>query len=146
MTREGKLWAVLVVAALGIWGCARGPGSQGAAQAERFRDLEARCGKLEEDYKVVMGDRDHARLRVAALEEQLVEHQAVVKERDALKRELEARTGERDSLQARCDRLKKGLQSLLGQDDAAAAPAAPAAPSAVAPVTAVPTGPVIDPS
>jgi hypothetical protein len=117
MTRESKALTVMLVAALGAWGCARGPGSHYAAQAEKIRALEGKCSKLEDDYKAVAGARDQARRRVTSLEEEnarlhreLVEHRTVLRERDAL--------------QLRCDRLKKGLQNLLGQDDATASQAA----------------------
>ncbi len=125
MTRAGKTFTVLLVAALGVWGCARGPASHYAAQAERIRALDNKCAKLEEDYRAVAGVRDAARKRLAALEEensrlnhQVADHLALKKERDSLKQQLETRTNERDSLQVRCDRIKKGLQNLLGQDDA----------------------------
>ena len=41
----------------------------------------------------------------------------LAKEREELRQQVETRVGERDLLQVRCDRLKKGLQSLLGQDE-----------------------------
>ena len=114
-------------------------------QSERIHALEGKCAKLEDDYKAVAGARDQARRKAASLEEdnarlhkELEQLRVVVRERDTLKKDLEARTGERDSVQARCDRLKKGLQSLLGQDDAAA-------PTPGAPVTAA-SGPKLNPS
>jgi hypothetical protein len=126
MTMRGSnVLIVVLVAALGLWGCARGPAGHSAAQAERVRALEGKCAKLEEDYKAVAGARDQARRRVAGLEEEqarvqkeLDTLQAAAKERDQLRQQVENRTTERDALQIRCDRLKKGLQSLLGQDDA----------------------------
>ena len=138
MTRAGRTFTVMLVAALGVWGCARGPASHYAAQAERIRALENKCAKLEDDYRAVAGARDLARKRLSALEEQcdrlqkqVADHRAVVKERDGFRQQLEARTGERDLLQSRCDRMKKGLQSLLGQDDAMLSPATPPVMSTV---------------
>jgi hypothetical protein len=126
MSRAEKWWAVAVVAALGLWGCARGP----SEQAERLQALEARCARLEKESKAVAENLERSRHRVAALEEDnarlkkdLECHRVVLRERDALKKEVASRTGERDLLQARCDRLKKGLQSLLGEDDAMLRPA-----------------------
>lgn len=123
MQRRSKVVIVFWVAALGLWGCAR-PSAQ-LAMAERLKQLETKCGKLEEDYRSVAAARDQARKRVAALEEErlgllkdLDRAKLVAKERDELKATLEARTGERDLLQTRCERMKKGLQSLIGQDDA----------------------------
>jgi hypothetical protein len=126
MTRASKAMTVMLVAALGAWGCARGPANQNAAHLEKIRTLEGKCVRLEEDYKAVAGARDQARRRATSLEEEnarlhkeLAFHRSVLQERDALRRQLDSRTTERDSLQLRCDRLKKGLQNLLGQDDAA---------------------------
>jgi chromosome segregation ATPase len=124
MTRARKALIVLAVAAFGLWGCAQGPSSS-AAQAERIKALEGKCGKLEEDYKAVTAARDQARKRLNGLEEEKGQLQKEVdalrllaKERDELRTVVDARTSERDALQMRCDRLKKGLQNLLGQDDA----------------------------
>jgi septal ring factor EnvC (AmiA/AmiB activator) len=133
MTRGGKVLSVMLVVLLGLWGCARGP----VGQSERIHSLEAKCSKLEDDYRSVAGARDQARKQVAALEAErtrlqkdLAEKQAIIKERDALRQQIIVRTSERDNLQLRCDRLKKGLQNLLGQDDAMLpAPAAPTASS-----------------
>ena len=58
----------------------------------------------------------------------------VAKERDELRQQMDQRTGERDQLQTRCDKLKKGLQTLLGQDDAMT-PARPGNPVTAAPAT-----------
>ena len=145
MNRAGKSLIVLLVAAVGLWGCSQATSGQAAAQAERIKALEAKCGKLEDDYKSAAAARDQARKRVSALEEehtQMEEQQAlmqkdieagklVAKERDELRQQMEIHMAERDMLQTRCDKLKKGLQSLLGQDDALAAPTHPATPAAV---------------
>jgi uncharacterized coiled-coil DUF342 family protein len=124
MTRGGKAMSVMLVAILGLWGCARGPVGQ-SAQSDRIRSLETKCSKLEDDYRSVAGARDQARKQVTALEserarllKELADKQVVLKERDALRQQVSTRTSERDNLQLRCDRLKKGLQNLLGQDDA----------------------------
>ncbi|HTU17885.1 MAG TPA: hypothetical protein VMG10_07455 [Gemmataceae bacterium] len=132
MTRGGKVLSVMLVVLLGLWGCARGPVNH-SAQAERIRTLESKCSKLDDDYRSVAGVRDQLRKKVDALEAErkrlqkdLADKKAVVKERDGLRQEVLARTSERDNLQLRCDRIKKGLQTLLGQDDAMLpAPAAP---------------------
>ena len=132
MTRDGKMFSVLLVVILGVWGCARGPVGP-SAQAERIHNLESKCVKLEDDYRAVAGARDQARKQVTALEgertrlqKDLAEKQAILQERDELRLQIATRTNERDSLQQRCDRMKKGLQSLLGQDDAMLpAPVAP---------------------
>lgn len=135
MKRAGKLVTVLVVAVLGVWGCAKNPAHPNG-QAERIRSLESKCAKLEEDYRAVASARDEARKKAVAAEEenkrlhkqidtqeaQLQKDQdaekLLTKERDELRQQMETRTNERDVLQFRCERLKKGLQNLLGQDEA----------------------------
>lgn len=126
MTRGSKAMIVILVASLGLWGCSQGPAGGPAAQAERMRALEARCTKLEEDYKAVAAARDQARKQAATLGD---EKGKLAKERDDLRHLLDSRTSERDLAQTRCDRMKKGLQSLLGQDDAALTPPAGSSPA-----------------
>lgn len=140
MTRCSKATIVMVVTACGLWGCAQGPAGS-AAQAERLRALEAKCAKYEEDYRAVAAARDQVRKSLdqekARAREELAHKQDAERERDELRKQIETRTGERDQLQARCDRLKKGIQNLLGQDDGAPAvsnaPPTPAAASATEP-------------
>jgi uncharacterized coiled-coil DUF342 family protein len=131
MTRFNKGLTVLVVAFLGVWGCAQGP-SGSANQNEKVKSLEAKCSRLEEDYRTVAVARDQVRKQAAAveaeraaLEEKNNKLQAevdqlklVVKERDRLRQDLDVRTGQRDLLQVRCDKLRNGLKSLMGEDDA----------------------------
>ena len=132
MTGTSKVLVILLVATLGVWGCAQGPANH-SAQGEKIRNLESKCAKLEEDYRAVAAARDQARKRATTLE---AERQATACERDELRVQVKARTGERDTLQGRCDRLKKGLQNLLGEDDAALAGKQP-------PVTAAGQGPAL---
>ena len=138
MTRGNKALSVMLVALVGLWGCARGPVGQ-SAQAERIRSLESKCARLEDDYRAVASARDQARKQLAALESEkanvLAAKQSAVKERDALRQQIATRTNERDNLKVRCERLKKGLQELLGQDDALLP--TPAAPTATSTNTAV---------
>lgn len=139
MTRGGKILSVMLVVLLGLWGCARGPVNQ-SAQAERIHTLETKCSKLEDDYRSVAAARDQARKQTAALEsererllKELADKEVVLKERDNLRDQMTARTSERDTLQLRCDRMKKGLQTLLGQDDALLpSPSAPTSASRAA--------------
>ena len=148
MNRVSKPLVVLFVAAVGVWGCSQANPGQSAAQADQIKALQAKCLKLEDDYKSAAAARDQARKRVATLEEEraAVDEQVaqlqkdveagklVAKERDELRQQMDQRTGERDQLQTRCDKLKKGLQTLLGQDDAMV-PARPATPVTAAPAT-----------
>src|SRR5262245_52761764 len=117
MTRGSKVLSVMLVAILGLWGCARGPVGQ-SASADRIHSLETKCTKLEDDYRSVAGARDQTRKQVdalkaeqARLQKELADKQAVLKERDDLRQQIATRTSERDNLQLRCDRMKKGLQN-----------------------------------
>jgi hypothetical protein len=130
MTRFSKATIVMVVTACGLWGCAQGPAGS-AAQAERLRALEAKCSKYEEDYRAVAAARDQAKKIAAGLEQEKVRFQKELalkqdleREREELRKQIEARVTERDVLQARCDRMKKGIQNLLGQDDGTSTPTA----------------------
>ncbi len=145
MTRPWKAVIVLMVAALGLWGCSRSSAPQWSAHTERIRSLEAKCVKLEDEYRGVVSTRDQLRKHIASLEEENVrldrlrqqlnrdvaQARSVQQECDQLRRAMESRTTERDALQARCERLKKGLQSLIGQDDASTS-----VPGSVNPVSA----------
>jgi outer membrane murein-binding lipoprotein Lpp len=111
MSRANKALVVLVVATLGLWGCAQGPG---AGSAEKIKNLEEKVSKLEDDYKAVTTARDLVKKKLAALEE---EHARKQQELDQL---IAARTAERDSVQTQFEQFRKNLRTLLGQADAAA--------------------------
>jgi septal ring factor EnvC (AmiA/AmiB activator) len=124
MSRAQKALSVLVVACLGLWGCAQGA-ANGHASAERIRALETKIAKLEDDFRAVVAVREQLRKQLTATEQertqlgQQVENlQAVVKERDDLRQQLATRTNERDSLQSQFDQFRKGIKSLLGQTEA----------------------------
>src|SRR5262249_5819577 len=135
MTRSGKALTVMVVAALGLWGCSQGGSGE---SAERIRQLENECKVAKEDYRSVAAARDRLRQQVTELEavrgqlEKEVEaqqaltreKQALAKERDELVQQVGARTTERDAVQGQLDQVRKGLRNLLGQTEAAVAPAA----------------------
>jgi len=146
MTRASKALIVLLVVVLGAWGCAKAPAPHSAAQAERLRTLEAKCVKMEDDYRSVVSARDQLRKHMTSLEaenarlekvrvlmvKELEQAKAIAQERDQLRAVVETRTSERDVLQVRCARLKKGLQTILGEDDTMAT--STAAPVSSAPV------------
>jgi uncharacterized coiled-coil DUF342 family protein len=125
MSPGSKVLMVLVVASLGVWGCAQGPANN--ANAERIRALETKIAKLEDDFRTAVTARDQLRKRLTTIEEernqlnQKVEKlQIVVKERDNLRQQLTMRTTERDSAQNQFEQLRKGIKSLLGQSEATA--------------------------
>ena len=141
MNRAGKLLVVLLVAAVGLWGCNQATSNQSAVQADKIKTLEAKVGKLEDDLMSAITSRNQAQNQLAALKDdnaQLQDQTAalqkdveagkeVARERDDLKQQVQALSGVRDLLQTRCDKLKTGLQTLLGQDDAITAPNRPPA-------------------
>jgi uncharacterized coiled-coil DUF342 family protein len=130
MSRAGKTLTVVIVAALGIWGCAQGSSGD---SAERVRQLENECKVAKDDYRAVAGARDRLRQQVADLEAEraqlqkdaeahqalVKEHQALTKERDDLVQQVGARTTERDVANGQLDQVRKGLRNLLGQAEAA---------------------------
>ncbi len=139
MSRGSKALTVVVVAALGLWGCAQGTNGE---SAERVRQLENECKVLKEDYRSVAGARDRLRQQVADLEAERAqlqkaaeEKQALSKERDDLAQQVSARTTERDAVQGQLDQVRKGLRSLLGQAEASTGPA-PAPALSVTPADA----------
>src|SRR5262245_10069463 len=116
MSSYQKALIVLVVAAVGIWGCAQGPA--GGTSAEKVRTLEAKYNRLEEDFKAAASARDQFRKKLAETEQ----------EREELQVKLRARTTERDSLTQQFDIFRKSLKDLIGQTEAALAkPATPPA-------------------
>jgi septal ring factor EnvC (AmiA/AmiB activator) len=122
MTGANKaLMVVLIVATLGLWGCAQNP--TGSATSARIRDLEARTAKLEEDYRAAASARDQLRKRLTATEEQRVQGadklQVVTRERDELKQQINVRGAERDALHGQLLQIGKDLQSLAGRIEAA---------------------------
>jgi septal ring factor EnvC (AmiA/AmiB activator) len=133
MSRAQKALSVLVVACLGLWGCAEGA-ANGHANAERIRALETKIAKLEDDFRAVVVVREQLRKQLTAVEQerarlgqQVEELQAVVKERDQLRQQLAARTNERDALQSQFDLFRKGIKTLLGQSETPAAVITPTA-------------------
>src|SRR5260370_13366893 len=116
MVRGIFVLTVLVVAPLGVWGCSQG---NTGSQAERIRALEAKCAKLEDDYRAAATVRDQAKKKTANLEEEVAKlrddfeaqkkqlqterdtAKQVAKERHELRQVVEARTTERDALQTR---------------------------------------------
>jgi DNA repair exonuclease SbcCD ATPase subunit len=139
MTRANKALVILVVAALGLWGCAQGPAHSGA-NAERVKTLEGKVAKLEEDGKALTAARDQVRKKLAESEELRIKSQqeleqqqaAIAKERDELRTQLNTRTTERDQTQAQFEQFRKGVRSLLLQADTAVGTDSPAPPTASA--------------
>lgn len=130
MTRADKTLALLVVALLGVWGCAQGPSGQ-SASAEKIRSLESRVVKLEDDFRAAASARDQLRRKLALAED---DRQQLLKERDDLRNQVVTRLTERDRLQTQYDQFRKNIRELLGQAEAAA-------PASGATTTTVAAGP-----
>lgn len=120
MTRAQKALVLMVISTMGIWGCAKGPVTNGPTAADRVRALEIRVSKTEADFRTAAAARDQLRAQVASLEEQRA---AVEKERDELRQQVTARMVERDALQVQYEQFRKNIRSLLGQAETAAAKA-----------------------
>jgi hypothetical protein len=135
MTRSHKVLGFLLVAVLGIYGCARGPAS---ASGDRHAALEAKVQRLEEDFRAAAAARDSFRQKLLAAEEQQgrlqkqLEHDraAAAQERDSLQTQLKARTAERDHFQTQYGNFIKTLKEQLDKAETAMNPSsAPAAPA-----------------
>jgi hypothetical protein len=123
MPRHYKALGFLLVAILGIYGCAKGPGS--SAATENNPTATAKAQKLEEDYRAAVAARDQFRQKLVAAEQQQANVQRELEqtrataatEREALKNEVKARTGERDAVNAQYEAFRKNLKELLGTAD-----------------------------
>ena len=78
MSRANKGLVILMIATLGLWGCAKGTGPEPTA-AEQIKALEAKVSRIEEDLRAAAQARDTVRKKLTALEEQYAQSQ---KERD----------------------------------------------------------------
>jgi chromosome segregation ATPase len=124
MTTYQKALAVLVVAALGIWGCAQGP--SGSATSEKIKSLEGKVARLEDDFRTATTARDQFRQKLADsdaaaadLRQEVEILRPVVKDRDDLRIQLRQRTNELENLSQQFDVFRKGLKDLLGRTEAA---------------------------
>jgi chromosome segregation ATPase len=140
MIRSNLTSIFLLVAALGIWGCAKS-GPPDTREAGTSRALEAKIVKLEAELQTAQSARDHLRLKLESIEKERTvaarQLQAVTSEKNELRGQLLNRTSERDALLAQYDNFRKELRNLLGQADAAAPQLSPTQP--VTAVTVAPT-------
>ncbi|MCI0703934.1 MAG: hypothetical protein L0241_22985 [Planctomycetia bacterium] len=125
MSRTYKIVGFVFVVLLGVYGCTQGPG--GNAGSSSTGANTAKVQKLEDDYRAAIAARDQFRQKLAVAEEKQTQTQNELEkvkadaaaERDALKAEVKARTGERDTLQIQYESFRKNLKELLGQADTA---------------------------
>ena len=117
MTRSHKVLGFLLVAILGIYGCARTP----AGPPDRTAD--AKVQRLEEDFRAAAAARDQFRQKLAQAEERQADLQRQVDRAAATaaaeKRAKETVQAERDALQTQYDGFRRTIRDLLGQADAA---------------------------
>jgi chromosome segregation ATPase len=116
-----KALLILMVATVGIWGCAQS--TTPSSTSDRLKALELKNAKLEDDFRAAAAVRDQLRRRVVSLENeqaQLQNHfQALERERDALRLQLAERSAERDAILAHFDQFRNGLKDLIVQTEAA---------------------------
>jgi septal ring factor EnvC (AmiA/AmiB activator) len=117
MSRAQKALSVLVVACLGLWGCAQGA-ANGHASAQRMRSLESKLAKLENEFRATVTDREQLRKQLAATEQDRDKLRASAKQCDEFRQQ-------RDSVQNQFDQFRKEIKNLLGRSETAAASNAP---------------------
>lgn len=124
MSDYTKAFAVVILSALGIWGCAQGPA--GGASVEKLKQLELKVARLEDDFRAATAARDQFRKKLAESEALVAELRTevetlrpVLAERDELRNQLKLRTAERDQVTQQFEGFRKSLKELLGQMDAA---------------------------
>jgi septal ring factor EnvC (AmiA/AmiB activator) len=104
----------------------------------------ARLQKELTDRETLLRERDDLRKQLAASQAEKEQVQQLVtqrtSERDELQQQVSQRTSERDVLMGRCDRLRKGLQDLLIQDDS---PYTPAPAAVISPSATSESGPLL---
>jgi chromosome segregation ATPase len=118
MLRTSHAIGFMFVLMAGLWGCSRGPSA--ATLAERIKALEAKCSRLESDFRAAAATRDQLRVQLTQSEDQIAKLQQVVKERDELKTQLTLKISERDQVASQFDAFRQSLRELVGQAESAA--------------------------
>lgn len=113
MPRHYKVFGFLLVTILGVYGCAKAPGS--STPTEGNATATAKAQKLEEDYRAAVAARDQFRQKLVAAEQQQANTQ---RELEQARNEAKARTGERDAVNAQYEAFRKNLKELIGNADA----------------------------
>ncbi len=112
------LWAFVLLAA---WGCSKAPSSSSSAQTvswERYRALEAKVARLEEDFRVASAARDQYRAQAVTLERSAANSQRELeqlraalklaqKEKEDWRIVVRTRTAERDALQMQLQQVQQ---------------------------------------
>lgn len=137
-----KVLTVLGLVIFVLCGCSRSSANR-SGQTDRLRVLEARCARLEQDYRTVATARDQVRKQFDVAQGELTQLRKTVEthqnheqereelrrqveklqqtldqrtgERDTARRDLVQRTSERDLLQARQARMVEGVTKQMQQ-------------------------------
>jgi hypothetical protein len=129
MPRAYKVLGFLLVTLLSAYGCAKAPTESASADTG---STATKVKKLEEDYRAAIVAREQFRQKLTAAEEQHAKVQAQLQkeleqtrttaaaEKEVLKNEVRARTGERDALNTQYETFRKNLKELIGSADSAA--------------------------
>ncbi|QJW96078.1 hypothetical protein [Frigoriglobus tundricola] len=127
MPRSIKMIGFVLVTLFGAYGCAKGPGTASTDNT----NATAHAQKLEDDYRAAIAARDQFRQKLVTAEEKYTKAQKQLQqeleqtrataaaEKESLRGEVKARTGERDALNAQFETFRKSLKELLGSADTA---------------------------
>ncbi len=120
MPRQLKAIGFILVLLLGVYGCAKGPGSAAVADTSGH---STKVKQLEEDYRAAAAARDQFRKKLVYAEEQQARIQKELErtraQAESLKGEVKTRVAERDALQVQYEAFRKNLKDLLGKADTA---------------------------
>ena len=133
MSRSHQALGVVIVALFGLWGCSRAPSADNSVSAEKFKAVESKLARLEDDFRTAASARDQLSKKLLAAEEART---ALLKQVDTLTRDGKAkdelvqnRTTERDQVAGQYKTLKDGLKELLARTEGETRPdGSPAAP------------------
>jgi chromosome segregation ATPase len=135
MSRSDKGLTIIVVASLGLWGCAQGSkGKPAARNDERVKVLEAKLAQAQSEYQTEVAAREEVYRRKMAelnqerqrlareVEQQREGSRQATHEHQELKELVATRTAERDALQLQLAEFRRGIRTLLGKVEASIPP------------------------
>ena len=133
MSRSHQALGVVIVALFGLWGCSRAPSADNSVSAEKFKAVESKLTRLEDDFRAAASARDQLSKKLLAAEH---DRTALLKQVEVLTREgkakdelVQTRTAERDQVTGQYRSLKDGLRELLAKAEGETRPdGSPTAP------------------
>jgi hypothetical protein len=111
MNRTLKIAGFVLVTLFGAYGCTQAPGG-----TDRSTSPAAKLQRLEEDLKSASTARDEFRQKLIAAENRQAQ---LLKQLDAERAQVKARTSERDTIATQYDGFRKNLKELIGQAESA---------------------------